>query len=165
MSHSTACHPPHWTPIQCAAYDLVHNFSYHGQKGAPALAPAVGKSASLLSNEVSPDYQGAKLGLDDAIALERSAGTAPILHAHAQMLHHVCIALPDHDLNASDIELLTTFAEWQAAMGVTCGLIRDALADGRISPAERRAITDSGHRHMARFLEFLERVNCLTEDH
>lgn len=161
MSHPTQ-HPAHWTVVQCAAYDLVHGYRYGNLRGAPAIAPAVGKSAALLSNEVNPDYQGAKLGLDDAIALERAAGSAPILHAHAQMLHHVCIPLPDHALDAGDVALLTGFADWRAALGHTCELIRDALADGKINEAERRGITEAGYQHMARFLEFLERVETLT---
>jgi len=156
-------YPAHWTPVQIAAYELIHGFRHKKKEGAPAWEPFFAKTSGTLSNESNPDYQWAKLGLDDAIRMEQVAGSASILHAHARMLGHICIPVPNPEMPAGDVALLSKFAEWQAAMGKTCEHIRDALEDGRITRKEYQAITSAGFVHMTRFMEFLERVKTLQE--
>ena len=160
--------PAHWNPVQIAAYDLVHSFKHGDKTGPQALAPFLGKTPKSLSNEVNADYQAHKFGLDDAVAAELAAGKAPILMAYAQMLNHVCFALPAPDMACGDVELLTKFADWQAAMGQTCMNIQQALDPNGpngsgISKKEARAIAEAGQAHMTRFMEFLERVKALVE--
>ena len=159
MSHPHT--PAHWTPLQIAVYNLVHGFRHNGKKGAVAIAPFLGKSANSVSNEVNPDYEGAKFGLDDAVQAELIAKQYPILHAHAQMLNHACFPLPCPNIGAGDVALLSTFSNWQAAMGTTCQHIHNALEDGQITPAEYRMIADAGHAHMGKFMDFMERVKAL----
>ena len=159
-------YPTHWTDLQTAAYRLVHETERGGKRGAEALAPYVGKAPASLSNEVNPDYQGAKLGLDDAVALELAAGDFRILDAHAAACGHVAIPLPPADPAASDAEVLELYAEWMAAKGETSARIAQALNEegplGRdIAQGEAAEIARAGYRHIARFLEFLERVKGL----
>jgi len=45
---SRAVIPSHWTPVQVAQYQTVHEFVRGSQKGAAALGPMLGKSASTL---------------------------------------------------------------------------------------------------------------------
>ena len=162
MSHDMIV-PAHWTPIEAAAYGLVHSFQDGDKTGAAAMGPRIGKSPRLLSNEVNPDYEGAKLGLLTAVNIEREAGAAEILMAHAQMLHHVCFAIPSPDHFTGDVELLKLFADWQAALGLTCMEIQQALEDNRITTDEVNRILKRGYAHMSRFMELLERFKELAE--
>jgi hypothetical protein len=155
--------PAHWTPVEAAAHSLVHEYRDGDKTGAEAMGPRIGKSPRLLSNEVNPDYEGAKLGLLTAVNIEREAGAADILHAHAQMLHHVCFALPYPDHFTGDVELLRLFADWQAALGLTCMEIQKSLEDNRITTDEVNAILRRGYLHMTRFMELLERFKELAE--
>lgn len=165
QAHTIGCdgYPAHWSEVQVAAYRLVHEYRDGKSRGSAALAPMLGKSASLLSNEVNPDYPSAKFGLDDAVAAELAADQYPILQAHAAATGHVCHRLPAPDLTICDTELLSLFAEWQSAMGVTCQAIREALSDGRITYSESRSIQSAGNRHMMRFMEFLSRLYRIAE--
>lgn len=168
MSHTRNNHPTHWTPVQKAGYFLVHEYTSNGSKGPNALAPNIGKSGKVLNNEADPDYLGAKLGLETAVLAELESGSAEILHGHAQMLNHICFALPSPDLIVSDVELLMTFSEWQSSMGKTCAHIRDALdPDGpqgsKVSIEEANKIEQAGLAHMSKFMEFMERVKELAE--
>lgn len=163
MSHTDKKMPAHWTPVEFAAYCLVHGFELDGKGGAEAMGPRIGKNPRLLSNEVNPDYEGAKLGLLTAVNIEREAGAADILHAHAQMLHHVCFALPYPDHFTGDVELLRLFADWQAGIGLTCMEIQKALEDNRITFDEVNRIIKAGYAHMTRFMELLERFKELAE--
>lgn len=155
-------HPAHWTLVQCAAYDLVHDYREKGRRGAAALAFHLGKATNVLSNEANPDYPAAKLGLEDAIRMEEIAQDSRLLMAHAHALGFTVLALPVSPA-AGDLELLNHFSEWQAAMGETCQRIHDALADGEITAAEAREVAAAGHAHMTRFLAFLERMESLAE--
>jgi len=168
MSHTRNDHPAHWTPAQKAGYFVIHEYTDGLNKGPKAMAPNIGKTGKVLSNEADPDYLGAKLGLDTAILAELEAGSAEILHGHAQMLHHICFALPSPDLIVSDVELLMTFSDWQSSMGITCTHIRNALdPDGphgsKVTIEEANRIEQAGHAHMSKFMEFMERVKELAE--
>ena len=148
MSHDKNNIPAHWVPIEASAYLLVHGFVDGETKGAAAMGPRIGKNPRLLSNEVNPDYEGAKLGLLTAVNIEREAGAADILHAHAQMLHHVCFAIPSPDHFTGDVELLKLFADWQAGIGNTCMEINKALEDSRVTFDEVNRIIKAGYAHM-----------------
>lgn len=153
-----------WTPLQQAAYDLVHD--YHGpdgRRGAEALAPRVGKTPRTLDNEVNPDVTTHKLGLEDAASLSLAADDARILKAFAGVMHHAVVPLPDYS-RVSDVELLTKYAEWQAFIGRTCQRIHEALDAHRIQPREYEAIRMHGMDHMQRFFEFLSRLESLVEE-
>ena len=166
MSHRRC--PAHWTALQFAAYTLAHGYRRGGKTGCEALAPFVGKAAHSLCNEVNPDYQGAKLGLDDAVALELAADRYPILQSHAAACRHVCFRLPDPALPIGDAALLDKFAEWQAALGQTCLQIRDALApDGPagngVAQSELLEIWAAFHAHMTRGMELVEYLRAMAE--
>lgn len=159
--------PAHWTPIQVAAYRTVHEYADRkagpkGPKGAAALGPKMGKSAATLSNEVSPDVPTHKYGLEDSITVQLLTGDYRQLHAYAAELHHVAIALPDFD-TVSDVELLNQFAEWQAALGRTCQEIHKSLADGQVDPIELQQVKAKGFAHIAKFFQFLQRMEQIAE--
>ena len=165
MSHRK---PAHWTRLQYAAYQLAHGYRRGGKTGCEALAPFVGKAAHSLCNEVNPDYQGAKLGLDDALALELAADRYPILHAHAAACRHVCTRLPEPEHPIGDAELLDKFTEWQAAIGTTCGEIHEALGEGGpagcgIAKLELLTVWAAFHRHMTKGMELLECLKAMAE--
>lgn len=164
MSHAMQ----HWTPAQAAAHHLLTAYEHDGKTGAPAMGPRIGKLPRVLNNEVNPDYLTAKLGLDTAILMELESGKADILHGHAMMLRHVCFRLPDIGLAIGDAELLGSFSEWQARMGITCSEIRKALDPNgpngtRITIEEADDIEAAGMVHISKFMEFLEKVRELAE--
>lgn len=158
----------HWTPVQAAAYHLLSTYEHDGHRGAQAMGPRIGKVPRVLNNEINPNYEDAKLGLNTAILMELESGRADILHGHAQMLRHVCFKLPDIGLAIGDAELLGSFSEWQSRMGVTCEHIRSALDPNgpngtRITITEANEIEAAGMVHISKFMEFLEKVRELAE--
>ncbi|MBD3609287.1 MAG: hypothetical protein HUJ30_01935 [Gammaproteobacteria bacterium] len=160
MSHHFQC-MEHWSPVQCAAYKLLHFKNEYGIAGGEDLGPRIGKEPKTLDNEVNPNYSKAKLGLGTAVMMELEAGHAPILHAHARMLNHICFPMPDPNVDIDDVSLLFSFSEWQAHMGDTCDEIRKAFDPrgengSHISKQEAARIEEKGLHHISKFLEFLE---------
>ena len=158
MSHI----PSHWTPVQRAAYKMVHEFRHGDKEGAEALGPLVGKAPGTICNEVNPNVTTHKLGLEDTITYEHATRDYRPLQAHAQTLHHICISLPEIS-NASDIEVLNKFSNWQSKMGATCQVIHQAFDDHRISEEEVRTIREYGQVHMRAFLELVHRLEALID--
>lgn len=156
--------PQHWTPIQAAAWQTVHQYKdpKSGQRGAAVLGPKLGKSANSLSNEVNPDVGTHKPGLEDSITLQLITGDFQVLRAYANALHHVAIPLPDFE-TVSDVELLNQFAAWPAALGRTCQEIHSSLEDGRVDPIELRMVKARGFAHIAKFFQFLQRMEQIAE--
>ncbi len=146
-----------WTPTQAACYDLIHHV------GADKVADFLGKAAKSVANEANPNYPDAKLGFEDMVEIEVWQQDYRPLYAHAQRCHHVCLPLPDPERIVADMAVLESFAEWQAALGMTCQEIRDALRDGKMTRAEGRRITAAFYEHMKRGLEFLEHVHAIEE--
>ncbi len=155
--------PAHWSPLARAASEAVDAYKHDGKSGAVAMGPRVGKSAKLLCNELNEDFPGAKLGLTTAFFIDNELPRPAILYKYAEMLYHVCFPLPDPTVPCGDVELLTKFSEWQAAMGKTCQAIHEALADGRITEFESQTILSAGYAHMQKFMEFIQRIKELAE--
>ncbi|MES9901106.1 MAG: phage regulatory CII family protein [Sedimenticola sp.] len=156
------------TALERAAHRLVLGFEHNGKRGAQAIGPFLGKTPASVSNEVNPDYDGAKLGLLDAVLIELAARQYPLLHEHARMTHHVCLPLPDPKHITGDASLFERFVAWQGAMGTTCQRIHEAFdPEGEqgagISHAEADAIAQAGQHHMSLFLGFLGEINHICE--
>lgn len=155
--------PEEWTDLQRAEYLTVHEFERNGRRGAQAVAPIVGKSPATLSNEVNPNMETHKLGLDESVVLQTATDDYRILEAYALDLGHIVIPMPDFP-PVSDLELLNQYAEWQAALGRTNQEIRDCLEDGAVEAFELAAIQRRAHEHMAAFQMFLQRLESLVEE-
>lgn len=147
--------------LEQAIYDTVHEFvdpARPGHRGAAALAPRLGKSPSVLSNQASPFVPGHKLGLLESVPLQIAAKRFDILHEYAAALGHVAIELPPCD-DVSDVALLDQWAEFHQLLGEQAGAIREALRDTRISFNEItriRTATDAAVRALLGLVHRLE---------
>jgi hypothetical protein len=156
MSQRRTVIPAHWTPVQEAAYLTVHEY------GSAELAPLMGKAQRYLDNEVNPDNEQAKLGLDDAVAIQHATRDYRILHAMGQTLGHACVQVADLS-GISDVQLLDSILEWDADIGQTKAAIREALDDGDVSDEEYRRIEREVFEDFARELAVLQRLRSLRE--
>lgn len=128
--------PAYWTPIQEAAYRMVHEFREgRPNSGASALAPLVGKTPRSLDNEVNPDATGAKLGIDDAITLMHATQDFRLLEATAAALGFAVVKIGDFS-GLSDVQLLDAYAQWNTEVGQTHDTIRRALESGDVDDNE-----------------------------
>ena len=160
MSHPN----PDWGLVEQAAYSAVHDYrARNGQCGAHALAPLLHKNPRALSNEVNPEADGHKFGLNDAVTVSVIANDARILLAFAAELHHAVIPLPDYT-RVSDVELLNAYANWQAFVGRTCGRFRDVIEDHRITHSEVESVKLHGFEHIAKFFVLIRRLEALVDD-
>ncbi|MDH5633072.1 MAG: hypothetical protein OEZ10_08750 [Gammaproteobacteria bacterium] len=162
MAHAHK-YPAHWTPAQTAAANFARDFSFDGNTGPKAMAKALQKAVKHLNNELNADYPRAKFGLDDAIKAEQLAGIAPILHAHALMVRHICLPLPDYTLDADNAEVVLLFSQWQGRNGATCEAIHRAYSDRRITRKELNEIVHKGYAEIAAFLQFLDYLTVIAE--
>lgn len=172
MSHHND-KPAHWNDLQWAGYRLIHEFRFGDLDGVEAAALYLGKQKHTLYNEANADYPGAKLGLVDAVHLEAEAcqghpERALLLHAHAAMCGHACWPLPDLRSLVCDTELLSQFAEWQAAIGRTCDELHHAFTKespggSRITRAEIAAVKARGFEQIREFMVFLDRLDSISE--
>ncbi|MEW6647170.1 MAG: phage regulatory CII family protein [Pseudomonadota bacterium] len=128
--------PAYWTPIQEAAYRMVHEFREgKPSSGASALAPLVGKTPRSLDNEVNPDATGAKLGVEDAVTLMHASQDFRLLEAMAAALGFAVVKIGDFS-GLSDVQLLDAYAQWNTEVGQTHDTIRRALESGDVDDAE-----------------------------
>lgn len=159
MSHRK---PRNMDALQSAQWHTVHDYvAADGRRGAAALAAPMGMTPSVLSNSVDP-RQPHKLDLHQNRQLMRLTGNYAILHALNTSLHRITIELPDFS-PVSDVELLLQFAEWQAAMGLTCEQIKDTLADHRVELHEVQEIRRRGFNQMREFFRLLDRFEHIAE--
>lgn len=115
-----------------AAYCTAHN--YPG--GAAALALRMGMGVSTLQLKVSLTTTTHNLNLREAVAMQALSGDYSVLHAMAGALSHVAMPMPE--LGGGDLQgaLVTLGAE----VGDVFRESARALADGRLTPNERRRV-------------------------
>lgn len=166
--------PNHWTELQWAYYQMVNASDVElllpgyddPLTGHHAMAVIAGKEPKSLSNAANPDYAGAKLGVDELVAIEKAFDLYGPLHAHAAMLDHVVFKLPDPGMPHGNDELFNKLTIWQADMGTTFAELRAATdPDGDkgsdISKAEAQRIRAAGYIHMTRFIELLAELDTI----
>lgn len=113
--------------VSDAAYNVVHD--YPG--GAAALQLRMGKSN--LSGEVNPNVKTAKLGIEDAVALQILANDYRILYAMAaDCRHFLPVPMPD-GLEQSDEQCIKTVSELVKESADVVTATVESLADGEIS--------------------------------
>ncbi len=166
MSHEL---PEHWTPLQTAFYQTVHDYQdpKTGARGGNALGPKLGKSGRTVSNEANPDVPGHKPGIEDTVTVQLITHDYRTLHAYNAALHFVAIPLPDH-IPAPDSELLEKLTAWQSRMGKTMQEVHDSFdpdgPSGRdVTKAEAAAIRQRFYSQVQAGLEFLSRIDSLAE--
>lgn len=153
--------PASWTPIQEAAYRMVHEFREgRPNSGASALAPLVGKTPRSLDNEVNPDATGAKLGIDDAITLMHATQDFRLLEATAAALGFAVVKVGDFS-GLSDMELLDVYTKWNSELGQTHDTIHRALENGDVDEREYAEIEREVFEDFQAELGVLARLKAL----
>lgn len=115
-----------------AAYRVAHQFP----GGVPALAQRMGMSPNTLSHKVSLTNESHKLSLSEAVYMQHVANRFDILYAMAESLGHVCLAAPE----MGETEVTGILATVGAEVGDVFREVQRVLADGRVTPNERRKV-------------------------
>jgi hypothetical protein len=116
--------------VLAAAYNVVAD--YPG--GAAALAPCLGKSASTLSHEVSPNCAHAKLGVLDAVKITAFSGDWRILDAFAAEVG--ALVVPIHSNAGGEAETLAALGKMAQEFAELVSATGEAMADGQVSDNE-----------------------------
>lgn len=117
-----------------AAYRVAHQFP----GGVPALAQRMGMSPNTLSHKVSLTNEFHKLSLAEAVHMQHVANRFDILYAMAESLGHVCMPEPI----MGEAELNGILATVGAEVGDVFREVQRVLADGRVTPNERRKVAN-----------------------
>lgn len=150
--------------LDTAIYDTVHGYRdpVTRGRGAAALAPKLGMPPGTLSNKADPTIAHAKLGLIESVTTQLVADDFQILHAYAATLGHCAWRLPPQS-GAGDVELLDAYAAVHEQSGRMALAIREALSDGRVTPAEVATIRMHFEAEVRAGLELLARLEALAE--
>lgn len=148
-------------PIDDAIYQTVHEFRDGDRTGAVALAPKVNMNAGTLSNKVNAFCDTHHLSLKESVPIQLATGRFDILRAYAQSLGFAVVRVTDLS-HWSDIELLDSYAAWNAEIGETHGAIRRALEDGNITRTEINEIESEMYQDFERALGVLQRLRSLS---
>lgn len=117
-----------------AAYRVAHQFP----GGVPALAQRMGMSPNTLSHKVSLTNDSHKLSLSEAVYMQHVANRFDILYAMAESLGHVCMPAPE----MGEAEVNAILATVGAEVGDVFREVQRVLADGRVTPNERRKVAN-----------------------
>ncbi len=142
-----------------AIYRTVHGFP----GGAVKLAPRVNMNAGTLSNKANPTMDAHQLTVRESLSIQLSTSDCQIFYAMGVVLSHACIPLGSFN-GISDLELLSSYADYHAEVGKTAQSVRDAVADGRITREECARVKRHIHRETQRAFEFLSRLEALVDD-
>jgi hypothetical protein len=106
--------------------------------GLPALAQRMGLPYSTLQKKLSPNDESRLLAVDEAVAIQVVAQRYDVLYAMAWSLNHVAVPLP---ADVSRDGLGMALANIGKEVGDVFRVAQEVLADGDVSPNERRKIT------------------------
>lgn len=124
-----------YDPIETAAYDLVHD--YPG--GAKRMAAKVNMNAGTLQHKVNPSMETHHLTLKESVSLMFVSRDFRLLHAICHELGHACLCAGEYK-DMADAEFLNHFSHAVSEFGEMAAAINKALDDGKITPAEIRAV-------------------------
>lgn len=139
--------------VEDALYHAVHD--YPG--GAPALAPRLGKGASTLQNMADPRQATHQWNLRAFRNVLRFTGDVRPLQALCQENGGVFVPTPQIAA-ASTSELYHDLAKLAKEFGDVPREVEEAMADGKISPAERDRIEKQLFELIGQAAEFAKRI-------
>jgi len=142
--------------IKTAIYDTAHN--YPG--GLKALAAKMGVRAGTLNNKCDPAMEGHVLNIEDLWKMMAITGNIKVLVMLAGEMRHVIMEIKSYP-DVSDIELLNSWAEWQAERGETEQAISDALNNQKITKSELDRIKSEMFEDFQKELALLQRLSYI----
>lgn len=141
-----------------AVYRVVHDF------GAQKLAALTGTSAGVILNKANPhDTSHHKPTLADALVWTSLTKDPRIVQALCQTLGGVFVSLEAQD-QASDAALLDLICERDSALGEFAKALREALADGRVTPPEFADLRREMYEVIVALLTLLSRLEGMVRD-
>jgi len=146
-------------PIEQAIYDLVHQH----KGGAAKLAPLVNMNPGTLTNKANPAMEYHHLTVKEAVALQNTTQDFRILAAMAATLNHAIVPLGEFD-GVSDLEILTSYANYHSEIGQTSVVIAEVLNDQRVTRAEFYRVQREFFKAASTGLEFLKRMEALVDE-
>jgi len=149
--------------VDLAIYNTVHNFRRGDYRGATGLAELLGKNPGTFANKANPAMPSHHFTAPELIAIMNQAGEYRILQAIAHACHHSCINLGDFS-DVSDMALLDAYAAMHKEIGETAGVIREAIADGKITRDEFNEIDREFMEDIRAMLELRARLQTLAVD-
>lgn len=118
------------------------------------LARKLGMSPNVLGNKLNPDQEFHKLSLGEAVAITELANDDAIIESWAASRGYMLVKIPDHV--SCDEELCDQLMIMSESHGSTLGEIRQARADGIITPDEFTAITQKIKQQISEALALKE---------
>lgn len=139
--------------VNDAAYATVHD--YPG--GSDSLAPRLGTSGAVLRNKVNPNNDRNTLTLAEADQVMGISGDYRILQALAAN-HGFVMQRADSVPKHGDGSIVASILALSMREGALSEAVSNALADGRISPREKRDIEAACHALQSAVIDF---ARCL----
>jgi hypothetical protein len=139
-----------------AAHKTVHD--YPG--GSQSLGPRIDMSPAILRNKVNPNNETHHLTLAEADEIMSVTGDHRILHALAAQHGYV---LQKADEVTAGASLLQVLLSANAAEGNFDSVLQEALADGKITPNEMKAITEAGMRQTSTHMALLRLCQTISQ--
>ena len=131
--------------------------------GAKAIAEKIGARPGTFINKCNKDMLGHILNVNELVAILKITGDYAILHELAGKFGFICE--PHEKLtNVTDMELLNTWAEWDAERGETVQAISKALNDQSINRKELDNIRSEMYQDIQKEFELLHRLESLCDD-
>jgi len=143
-----------------AIYGLIHD-----QKGgATQLAPLVNMNPGTLANKANPAMEHHHLTVKEAVAIQNTTQDFRVLAAEAAVLNHAIVPLGNFE-GVSDLEILTSYANYHSKIGRTSTVVAEVLNDQRVTLEEYQAVRKEFFNSVSTGLEFLNRLEALTDEH
>jgi len=116
----------------------IHQTAHSAKGGLEGLARMMGTGAQVLRNKVCPSNDTHKLTIREAVAMMDATDDDSILRVIAEMRGYTLErkALPDAP------SIIDAVLNADAEHGAIAHQIREAIADGKLTEAERAAITN-----------------------
>lgn len=133
------------TPCMQDVDDAIYRVAHEHPGGVPALAQRMGIPASTLNLKVSLTVDTHHLRVRESIHMQAVAQRYDVLQAEAWALDHVCFHVPTQAPAQIGMRLATVGAE----VGDIFRRAEKYLADGKITPNERRQLSKEIHEAAA----------------
>ena len=125
--------------------------------GVPALADAMGTSATMLYNKANPTDAGHPATLTDAVLVTRLTENPIIAQAFAHAAGGAFIPIPRHG-RIDEQELLALVTEWMKEQGRFFVAFDEAWSDKRVSPREMKSLNSQAQKVVTACLALVARL-------
>lgn len=141
--------------------NALHTLGRRG--GAERIARVTGRRLGVILNELNPTNASHKVGLIDSLYYQAILNDYHPFEACATALGFSLTRLANLS-GISDVELLTTYADWVADLADVHRTVAVSLADQRVTHREYQRVYTEFHDSVGKGIEFLRRLKSVVED-